>query len=68
MGRDKYGQWLDQLAFCTANSIWPGYFDGELDLEPPAWMSGGDADEDLSELDLSIGGKTHGQGLPLDND
>lgn len=42
LGREKYQGWLDRLAFCTANSVWPTYFEGELDLQPPAWMTSGD--------------------------
>lgn len=66
-GREKYSLWLDRLAMCRETSTWPAYADDVLELELPHWLMP-DPDEDLSRLGLVIGGKTHGQGLPIEND
>jgi exodeoxyribonuclease VIII len=54
LGREKYGRWLDSLAFCTANSVWPGYSAGmELELSIPRWVLPDDEDE----ITLTSGGE-----------
>lgn len=62
LGREEYVRWLDQLVYCRANSVWPGYRDGETELELPAWAS---PESDNDDLNWDIGGKTNGQGLPI---
>lgn len=54
LGREEYGRWLDQLAFCRANSVWPAYSAGmELELPIPRWLL---PDEDISGEGLTSGG------------
>lgn len=54
LGREEYRALLQRLALCRAESRWPGYFEGEADLELPRW-SGiyDDEGSDLSGLGLT---------------
>jgi exodeoxyribonuclease VIII len=54
LGRQKYSQWMDRLAFCRETSRWPGYAETEVELEPPAWV---EPDDDIEALDLEVGGR-----------
>ena len=45
-GRQVYRSWLDRLALCRAEGIWPGYADGCLELDLPKWFLPPD-DEDF---------------------
>lgn len=59
LGRETYRELLGQLADCRRESRWPGYASGELELTLPRWAVPQE-DEDLSELELVIGGDAHG--------
>jgi hypothetical protein len=39
---DTIHQWMDALALCERDNIWPGYAEGVLDFEPPnqPWSAG----------------------------
>ena len=56
-GREEYGLWLDQLAYCRKQSNWPGYFEGEQELTLPRWAIGFD-DEEIGGLGLTSGGES----------
>jgi hypothetical protein len=49
LGRDTYRAWLERLRECRAESSWPGYAVGEIELELPAWA----APEDAGALGLT---------------
>lgn len=38
LGRERYRTWLDTLAHCNREKRWPGYAEGELELDPPSWV------------------------------
>lgn len=37
VGRTLYRGWLDRLNYCTTNSVWGSYFEGEQPLTIPRW-------------------------------
>lgn len=49
LGRETYVDWMDRLHTCQQSNSWPGYGEGEMDVELPAWL---DPDDDESD-DLS---------------
>jgi exodeoxyribonuclease VIII len=54
MGHAEYRGLLDRLAVCRRESRWPGYGDGELELELPRWAMAQNDDEDVTGLDLVL--------------
>jgi hypothetical protein len=51
LGRNLYVDLMDRLNACQRDNRWPGYGDGEMDLELPAWLAPDDDEsEDLSDL------------------
>jgi hypothetical protein len=38
LARERYLEWLDRLALCQRENHWPGYAEGELELDPPDWI------------------------------
>lgn len=58
LGRQTYRAWLDQLRICREESRYPGYADGELDLELPRWAM--PQDETIDDLDLEFEEKDEG--------
>jgi hypothetical protein len=54
IGRATYRGHLERLALCRRTGRWPGYGDGELDLELPRWVARNDNEEDLAGLGLVI--------------
>ncbi len=54
VGRDEYRDLLSQLNHCRKNAAWPGYSDGELELELPRWAMDIADDEDVTGLDLAV--------------
>lgn len=57
LGTERWTALLEHLAFCRQESRWPGYFDGEGELELPRWATSFPADDDVSDLGLIIGGE-----------
>jgi len=53
LGRQAYRAWLERLAWCRRENRWPGYFEGETELQLPRWAMPQD-DEDLSDVDLVV--------------
>lgn len=45
VGRENYRGWLQRLNLCRLTSSWPGYADGELELEVPEWAVPEDEDD-----------------------
>lgn len=60
-GRDEYRTLLGRLAICRATSRWPGYGDSEMEAELPKWSGLADAEDDISEMDLDLGGSDDGE-------
>lgn len=56
LGRQEYRRLLAQLHVCRETNSWPGYFEGEADLELPRWAIPYDDEEDAADLGLVIGG------------
>jgi hypothetical protein len=51
LGREMYVGLMDRLNVCRSTNHWPGYGEGEMDLELPAWLEPDDDEsEDLSDL------------------
>jgi hypothetical protein len=57
LGRAEYRLWLDRLAWCREHSVYPGYADGEVELDPPRWAL---PDDDAGSLGLEIGSDNGG--------
>lgn len=37
VGRRTYREWLEQATFCRSQKTWPGYSEGEMELQIPRW-------------------------------
>jgi hypothetical protein len=60
-GREEYVELLERLAHCRKANHWPGYADGEVELELPAWATNDDDESDPTGMGLEIeGAETHG--------
>lgn len=55
VGRDAYRSMLRALKEYREQDRWPGYFDGEVDLELPRWAVDSE-DEDMNGLGIELGG------------
>jgi len=53
-GREHYRELLQRFFFCLAESRWPGYFDGESELELPRWATSFDEEDDVSGIGLEF--------------
>jgi hypothetical protein len=58
-GRRTYRSLLMTLAACRHVNKWPGYWEGELDLDLPRWARSAN-DENVDEMDIEIGSSAHG--------
>jgi len=54
-GRERYQGFLDTLAFCKRHNKWPGYADGEVELDLAVWEQR-ELDEDPSGMGLEFEG------------
>lgn len=54
LGREQYTGWLSTLHACRSTSTYPGYSEGELELQLPRWAVPDQAD-DPTGLDLEMG-------------
>lgn len=54
-GRAEYRALLERLHACREDNVWPGYGEGEMDLELPRWAIPRADDEDLTGLGLNFG-------------
>lgn len=52
LGRERYRDLLERLAFCRRENHWPAYADAELELALPKWAGPSNDDEDLTGLGL----------------
>lgn len=51
LGRTQYVDYMDRLNLCRTENRWPGYADGEVDVELPGYMlADDDENQDLSSL------------------
>lgn len=51
LGRATYVEWMDRLHACQRDNRWPGYGEGEMDVELPHWLQpDDDENEDLTGL------------------
>lgn len=57
LGRERYRDLLERLAYCRAENHWPGYADTELSLELPRWAAPKNDDEDVTGLGINFGGE-----------
>lgn len=46
LGRETYVEWMDRLNACQRANHWPGYGEGEMDIELPSYL---DPDDDESD-------------------
>lgn len=46
LGRSTYFDWMDRLNVCQRDNHWPGYGEGEMDLELPAYLDPDDDEND----------------------
>lgn len=53
-GRGVYRHLLERLAECRKENRWPGYADGELDLELPRWAQAQNDEDDSMGLGLVV--------------
>jgi hypothetical protein len=53
VGRATYRSLLQTLAYCRHVNKWPGYHEGEVDLELPRWARSAN-DEDITEMDIEV--------------
>ncbi len=54
LGREKYRANLEMLAHCRRESKWPGYAEGEVELEIPRWLAPMADEDDLTGLGLTF--------------
>lgn len=54
IGREEYVNLLSRLELCRSESHWPGYFDGEGELELPRWATFDHEEEDLTGIGLEF--------------
>jgi hypothetical protein len=54
IGRAEYQGWLDLLLKCRKTSTWPGYADGPVELELPAWELRNHLEDELETLDFEL--------------
>ncbi len=64
VGREEYRTLLERLAWCRKENRWPGYADGELELELPAWAAttANNDDDDVSGMGLELDHTAAAQG------
>lgn len=54
LGREEYREWMKRLAECRLSGKWPGYFDGEGEVQLPRWAVDFALEDDIRALDLEI--------------
>lgn len=54
IGRDTYRPLLERLVECRRDNVWPGYADGELELELPRWARPSPEEENVADLGLVV--------------
>lgn len=53
LGRETYHDWLNRLAYCQRENVWPGYAEAPMDLVLPRWAAPAD-DDGADALDLDF--------------